>query len=416
MIAPGSSERGLSEVTTTWSASAAAAAPMSGRLARSRSPPAPKTHDDAARRQPARGAQHVLERVRRVGVVDEHREGLALVDRLEAARAPAGPGQRRRRSPSSPTPSARAEATAQRALSTLKRPGSGDARARASPARKRRARRARAQVGRAQVGVGALEADGHRVGELRGQPQPVRVVDVDDADRGRALGEEPALGLEVVLHVGVEVEVVLREVREHRDVPVDGVGARERERVGGDLHDARPRRRRRASRRTSRWRSIASGVVRTASSRRRPTIVPTVPSRPVRSPPASSSARTRKAVVVLPFVPVMPTRPQGGGRVAARARRRPAPSRGARRRRGPRGRRARAGAATTRATAPRATASGAKSCPSRVKPGTQKNSAPGSTRAGVVGERGHLDVARSAAPAATRAPGTTSASSISPGA
>ena len=43
MIASGSSERGLSEVTTTRSASATAAFPISGRFARSRSPPAPKT-------------------------------------------------------------------------------------------------------------------------------------------------------------------------------------------------------------------------------------------------------------------------------------------------------------------------------------------------------------------------------------
>src|SRR4051794_13795285 len=37
------------------------------------------------------------------------------------------------------------------------------------------------------------------------------------------------------------------------------------------------------------------------------------------------------------------------------------------------------GRQTTSAAAPRATASGAKSCPSRVKPGTQKNKVPGST-------------------------------------
>src|SRR3954454_11002779 len=37
------------------------------------------------------------------------------------------------------------------------------------------------------------------------------------------------------------------------------------------------------------------------------------------------------------------------------------------------------GRQTTSAAAPRATASGAKSCPSRVKPGTQKNRVPGST-------------------------------------
>ena len=43
MIASGSSERGLSDVTTARSASRAAIAPISGRLSRSRSPPQPNT-------------------------------------------------------------------------------------------------------------------------------------------------------------------------------------------------------------------------------------------------------------------------------------------------------------------------------------------------------------------------------------
>ena len=99
MIASGSSERGLSEVTIATSAQRApATAPISGRLPRSRSPPAPKTTITRPSRELARGAQHVLERVGRVRVVDEHREGLALVDRLEAAGHAAGARQRRRRS------------------------------------------------------------------------------------------------------------------------------------------------------------------------------------------------------------------------------------------------------------------------------------------------------------------------------
>ena len=43
MIASASSERGLSDVTTTSSASWEAMRPMTGRLALSRSPPQPKT-------------------------------------------------------------------------------------------------------------------------------------------------------------------------------------------------------------------------------------------------------------------------------------------------------------------------------------------------------------------------------------
>ena len=43
MIASGSSDRGLSEVTITRSASLAAMSPIIGRLPRSRSPPHPNT-------------------------------------------------------------------------------------------------------------------------------------------------------------------------------------------------------------------------------------------------------------------------------------------------------------------------------------------------------------------------------------
>ena len=53
-------------------------------------------------------------------------------------------------------------------------------------------------------------------------------------------------------------------------------------------------------------RSIASGVVRTTSSSTPPTTCFTVPSRPERRPSASRISRSRKAVVVLPLVPVIP--------------------------------------------------------------------------------------------------------------
>ena len=56
-----------------------------------------------------------------------------------------------------------------------------------------------------------------------------------------------------------------------------------------------------------RCRSMASGVVRATACCSPPTIAVTVPSRPVLRPPASSTARTRKADVVLPLVPVIPT-------------------------------------------------------------------------------------------------------------
>jgi hypothetical protein len=125
-------------------------------------------------------------------------------------------------------------------------------------------------------------------------------------------------------------------------------------------------------------RSIASGVVRTTGRSSPATTEVTVPSSPQGHPTASSSWRMRNVVVVLPLVPVTPItgrRAVGSPWNAAAARAitartsststsgTPSPS----------------GRATTSPAAPRATASGAKSCPSRVKPGTQKNSVPGAT-------------------------------------
>jgi hypothetical protein len=82
--------------------------------------------------------------------------------------------------------------------------------------------------------------------------------------------------------------------------------------------------------------------------------------------------------VVLPFVPVMPTtsssavgspwKRAAAGPIAARTDGTTTS-----------GTASPSGRSTTSAAAPRATASGAKSCPSRVKPGTQKNSVPGAT-------------------------------------
>ena len=95
-------------------------------------------------------------------------------------------------------------------------------------------------------------------------------------------------------------------------------------------------------------------------------------------PAASSTSRTRKAVVVLPLVPVIPTtrssavgspwKRAAAGPIAARTSSTttsgtPRPS----------------GRSHTSATAPRSTASGAKSWPSAVKPRTQKKSVPEET-------------------------------------
>ncbi len=125
-------------------------------------------------------------------------------------------------------------------------------------------------------------------------------------------------------------------------------------------------------------RSIASGVVRSTSSTSPPTTRCTVPSSPQRRPEASSSERTRKAVVVLPFVPVTPTtsssivgspwKAAASGAIAARA---SATSTS--------GTPSSSGRSTTSALAPAWTAPGANSWPSLFIPRTQKNSVPAST-------------------------------------
>ena len=88
-----------------------------------------------------------------------------------------------------------------------------------------------------EVGGGALGREGQALEVLR-QPPPVGVVDVDDRRFRPQLGEEPALGEEVVLHVGVEVEVVLGQVGEQGQLEADRVDPVQGERVRGDLHRA----------------------------------------------------------------------------------------------------------------------------------------------------------------------------------
>ena len=80
------SPRGLSAVAKAKSANSCTALTMSGRFVRSRLPPQPKTTSSRpgviAPKHPERVAQGVVG----VGVVDEHVEGLALLDPLHAAR------------------------------------------------------------------------------------------------------------------------------------------------------------------------------------------------------------------------------------------------------------------------------------------------------------------------------------------
>ena len=86
MMASGSSLRGLSEVSTTKSLPRPAASPISGRLARSRSPPQPNTVMTRPL-PPARADEfagqrgQIAQRIVGVSVVDDHCERLAAIDR-----------------------------------------------------------------------------------------------------------------------------------------------------------------------------------------------------------------------------------------------------------------------------------------------------------------------------------------------
>ena len=188
----------------------------------------------------ARRRQHLLERPRLVRVVDEHREALPLGDRLHAARH-GHDGTQRLRHPLEREPERVAgghrdervggvEAAAQRQLDL----GLAGGRAhRERVAAEARAVRRRLPVGR------AVERDRHRRVESLGEPPAPLVVDHDDRASDVELLEQPQLGREVALHVGMEVEVVLAQVRERRGREVDAVGAVQLERMRGDLHRAR---------------------------------------------------------------------------------------------------------------------------------------------------------------------------------
>ena len=96
--------------------------------------------------------------------------------------------------------------------------------------------------GRGGVGVGeALHGErGHRdlavcldhVHERTAEP----VVGVDHRDVAVLRGEQLCLGLEVVAKVTVEVEMVLGQVRENRNVEVGALGPSQGQGVAGDLH------------------------------------------------------------------------------------------------------------------------------------------------------------------------------------
>jgi hypothetical protein len=195
-------------------------------------------HDvQAAARDLARGAQHVVERVRRVRVVDQHGEPLALVDRLEApghaVRASERAHDRLHRHVERPRRRDRRQCVLH--VEQARQAGRDLELAVGRRTREARTARVEAHVEGAVVGVRVDGIGGRRDVELAGQPLPVRVVDVDDR-RSASLREQALLGGVVVLHRRMEVQVVLGQVGPDADGEVDARRAPELERVRGDLH------------------------------------------------------------------------------------------------------------------------------------------------------------------------------------
>jgi hypothetical protein len=194
--------------------------------------------DQPAVRQRAGLVQHRLEGTRLVRVVDQHGEGLALVDGLEAAghsgemldalrdRCIVDPEQSRRGRGAEDVLHVEAAAQAGPELEA------GEAEGRA----------ARSDIDVSRVCDAELHGLLAERAQLVGELAAVWIAHVDG--RGRAspvevrLGEEPALRVEVVLHRRVEVEVVLGEVREDERAEADAEQALERRAVRGRFERA----------------------------------------------------------------------------------------------------------------------------------------------------------------------------------
>ena len=242
-MAAGSSPRGLSSVTTRTSASRAAISPMIGRLPWSRSPPAPSTTISRPAVSGRSASSAAVDRVGLVGVVDDDGEVLAGVDALEPAGHAAALGHRAGdRLEVEPQPGAgrergqrvgHVEVTGQRAArldAHAARAGDHER----GPARRHLRRPRPASRRRAPV----AENDCSGTPPRCEQPPAVLVVGVDQSAAAPLGGEQGGLGLEVVLEVAVEVEVVAAEVGEHGDVEDHAVDAALHQGVAGDLHRA----------------------------------------------------------------------------------------------------------------------------------------------------------------------------------
>ena len=274
-------------------------------------------------------------------------------------------------------PSARAAAAAASRFSTLNAPRRRERTAIPStvhsmPSRVTRTSRARMSA------RGPMPNDVAGIAASRKQALPGRVVGVHDRPRRVLRREEPRLRLEVRLHRAVEVQVVLRQVREDRDVEHDAVHAVLLERVRRHLQRRPPD----ASVAHPRQQPVQVGRLRRRARQRDRFAGDARAGGPDDAGGPAGGLEDRRQQI-------------GDGRLAVRAGH---ADRGHRRRRireRPRGHRphrlanrghAAPAARRRRAIAPRrapprpaSAASCANACPSTWRPGTQKNSAPGTT-------------------------------------
>ena len=329
MIASGSSERGLSLVTITTSASCARPAPSAaacrGRGRRRR------RRRRSARPSPSARAARSTVRARRACARSRRRRRTAgprrppRSDRDTPHRGDAVDDRRRRR-----RRAAARRATAPSTFSTLKTPSSGvsivdpgGAEPRAAARRARGRRRAPRRLRRSpNVTSGARPRSTSSSASRRPYGSPTFTA----AGGGVDAGEQPALRLEVLLHVAVQVEVILREVREDERVEADAVEPREVRAVRRRLE------RDRSSPASSISRKSALQLDRLGRRVRRgsPLAADDPLDRPdeARSsgPRASRIERSRNVVVDLPFVPVTPaTSSARSARRRTRPRRSPSP-------------------------------------------------------------------------------------------
>jgi hypothetical protein len=235
-------------------------------LPRSRSPPNPNTTHTCPH-ELAHGREHVRERVVAVGVVHEHEPS-----RRDREPARGGPGRRSRLRRRGPRPTAARERTATPRRRPRGSPRCGDRQSGLSirnlavrPARVTRVPRRRGARP-----SGCADRQCRRTPRRAGTERPdAGFVGVEDrlSPGLQELREQPRLRPQVGVHGSVKVEVVARQVREHRrgdGIPSDPVL---REPDARDLHhDLRPRLASDHRREHLQQRPAPSGVVNAAPS------------------------------------------------------------------------------------------------------------------------------------------------------